>query len=103
MAQVEAKHHEAPPAQSTEIDRKLEYQLQAWRGVPEQAAWWPQMDAGDKEAFQLEWAGITEGRLRDLETLAASGILSSVQRARYAELQALVAEQRPVLARLFAS
>ena len=103
MAQVATGQRTAALDLAARIDRELDYQLQAWRGIPERETWWSEMDAADKEAFQLEWTGITESRLHDLETWAGSGNLTPSQNARYAKLRALIADQRPALDRLFAS
>src|SRR5690242_15755267 len=59
--------HMAQVAHSTklqpDVDYHLDYQFQAWESVPEYAAWWPDMDGTQREAFHLEWVGITESRL----------------------------------------
>ncbi len=49
------------------IDSRLDYQFQAWESVPEYVEWWPEMDASQKEVFHLEWVGITESRLDELQ------------------------------------
>ena len=96
MAQVS----QTPAAQDRlqgKIDHYLDYELGAWRSVPEHAARWPEMDAVDREAFHLHWSGVTEAYLRELERWAGEGRLSPAQLAEYRRLQALVAQHRPTL------
>ena len=100
MAQV--SQAEQPPAAedgwlSTKIDHYLDYELRAWRSVPEYAARWPEMEALDQETFHLHWKGVTEGYLRELEGYASEHRLSAQQLARYGQLRALIARHRLTL------
>lgn len=83
-----------------EIDYHLDYQFQQWRGIPEVAEWWPTMEAHEREDFHLEWVGITEARLQQLKDWAQQGAMRPNQRARFADLIALVECHRPTLQRL---
>jgi hypothetical protein len=98
MAQVTRKRRTSP-----DIEYHLDYQFSSWNGIPEYAEWWPEMDSIEREVFHLEWVGITEARLDQLQQWAERGLLTTRQRARYAELLKLVAEQRPTLERLLES
>ena len=60
------------------------------------------MDAIDREVFQLEWMGITESRLAQLEQWAEQDLLTPEQRARYDYLLRLVARSRTLLDHLLA-
>ena len=42
-----------------------------WEGIPEYAERWAEMDVIDKEVFHLEWVGIIESRLRELQRWVA--------------------------------
>jgi hypothetical protein len=83
-----------------DIDYYLDYQFSKWDSVPEYAEWWPSMEPVDREVFHLEWAGITESRLQDLQQWAEQGSFTAEQQARYERLLALVAERRPTIERL---
>lgn len=83
-----------------DIDYHLDYQFDAWNSVQDHAMQWPTMDAIDKEVFHLEWVGITESRLQELQRWFHRGYLTPGQEARYQELLRLVAQNRPTLARL---
>jgi hypothetical protein len=101
MAQVS----QTPAAQDlleSKIDRYLDYELGAWRSVPEYAARWPEMDAVDREAFHLHWKGVTEAYLCELQLWADEGRLGPAQLAEYRRLQALIAQHRPTLEALLA-
>lgn len=81
-------------------DYLLDYQFRAWESIPEYVEWWPEMDATQREVFHLEWIGITESRLEELQRWSNQGLLTATQRARYKELQKLIAEYRPIIRRL---
>ena len=85
------------PRLESDIDYHLEYQYHQWDNLPDIAAQWAEMDAIDREVFQLEWVGITESRLVLLEQWAEQDLLTPAQRARYEELLRLVARCRPLL------
>jgi hypothetical protein len=90
------------PRLESDIDYHLEYQFQQWNNVQEVVKHWAEMDAVDREVFQLEWVGITESRLATLGQWAEQDLLTPAQRARYDELLQLVARCRPLLDRLLA-
>ena len=90
------------PTLESDIDYHLEYQFRQWDNLPDIAEHWAEMDAIDREVFQLEWVGITESRLTLLEQWAEQDLLTPAQRARYDELLRLVARCRPLLDNLFA-
>ncbi len=85
-----------------DIDYHLEYQFHQWNNIQDIAEHWAEMDAIDREVFQLEWLGITESRLTLLEQWAEQDLLTLAQRARYDELLRLVARCRPLLDHLLA-
>ncbi len=89
-----------PTTVQSKIDYHLDYQFQAWESVPEYVEWWSGMDASQKEAFHLEWVGITESRLGDLQRWAGLKEFTTAQYARYEELLKLVARHRPLVDRL---
>jgi hypothetical protein len=91
------------PAEAADIDYHLDYQFRAWESVPEYVAWWSEMDGSQREAFHLEWVGITESRLHELRRWAEEGRLTSAQQERYAALMALIDEWRDALSRLLAT
>jgi hypothetical protein len=78
------------------------YQLQQWNTIPNIVEHWAEMDAIDREVFQLAWMGITESRLARLEQWAEQDLLTPAQRARYDDLLRLVARSRPPLDHLLA-
>ena len=88
------------PRTESDIDYHLNYQFMKWQSVPEVAEWWPDMDGVDKEVFDLEWCGITQSRLDELQHWAEQGLLTATQRARYEELRRLVARYRPLIEQL---
>ncbi len=92
MAQV-ARDLQAQP----DIDYHLDYQFGAWESVSEYAEWWPEMDVTQKEVFHLEWVGITESRLAELQRWAEQSRFTPTQRGRYEQLLKLVAQHRPTL------
>jgi hypothetical protein len=91
------------PSARPDIDYHLDYQFRAWESVDEYVARWDDVDGSQREAFHLEWVGITEARLRELRRWAEEGRLTPAQRERYATLAALVDERRDALARLLAT
>jgi hypothetical protein len=80
-----------------DIDYHLDYQFRAWESIPEEAERWPETDVIDKEVFHLEWVGIVESRLEELQHWAEQGMMTSAQHSRYGNLLELVAQQRPAL------
>jgi hypothetical protein len=81
------------------IDHYLDYLFDEFNDLPDLAAEWPTLERGDRSAFREEWA-IKEDRLGLLRGYAEQGCLTPEQAARYAELLALVARLRPLLATL---
>jgi len=78
----------------------LDYQFQAWESISEYVEWWPEMDGTQREVLHLEWVGITESRLTELQRLAEQGLLTDSQRAQYEGSLELIARYRPLLDRL---
>lgn len=101
MAQV-SQTPTAPDSLHRKIDQYLDYELGAWRSVPEYAARWGEMDAVDREAFHLHWKGVTEAYLCELERWEGEGQLGPGQLAEYKRLQAVIARHRPTLEALLA-
>lgn len=98
MANV-ARRQELQP----DIDYHLNYQFDAWNSIPEYEAQWSIMDSSEREVFHLEWIGITESRLKQLELWSREGHLSTRQHARYHELLQLVTRNRPALEHLLST
>src|SRR5947209_8203567 len=98
MAQVARATRSSP-----DIDYHLDYQFGMWGDVPFYVEQWPKMDASQKEVFHLEWGGITESRLQQLERWVEEEGLTSGQRLRYAQLRRLIAEYRPLVESLLNS
>lgn len=84
-----------------DIDSLLNYQFDAWRRVPTYARDWNRLDDFEREVFHLEWTGVTESRLRELDRFLKQGIFTSPQRARYEELSRLITQMRPILETMF--
>jgi hypothetical protein len=79
------------------IEQTLDYQWGQWGDLSWWVERWPEMDMIDKEVFQIEWSGITEYRLTELQRWAKEGLLTPEQSTRYNELARLIDERRPVL------
>ena len=84
-----------------DIDSLLNYQFDAWKRVPTYARDWNPLDDFEREMFHLEWIGVTESRLRELDRFLKQGIFTSSQRARYEELSRLITQMRPILETMF--
>src|SRR5688500_1012445 len=82
------------------VDSFLAYLLAEWEAVPQLAEEWADWSADDRLDFALD-RPIREDRLWQLDALAQGGRLSPEQQQRYARLRELVAQQRPLLDRLF--
>jgi hypothetical protein len=80
-----------------DIDYHLDYQFDAWNSIPEYETQWPAMDLIDKEVFHLDWVGITESRLHQLEQWFHEGHFTTRQRARYHDLLQLITRYRPTI------
>lgn len=93
-------NHVAPSADT--IEAVLAAQLARWQTVPEYVRWWNEADGSQQEAFALEWVGVGEQRLHDLQRWAREGQLTPAQAQRYAELQELIGRHRPTIAPLIA-
>ena len=84
------------------IDDCLAYLLEEWGGLAHVERRWPSMEAVDREAFHLEWAGVIEPRLRELSEWGAAGVLSREQLASFAALLELVRQRRGFITAVFA-
>jgi len=62
---------------------------------------WDRLDDFEREMFHLEWIGVTESRLRELDRFLKQGIFTSSQRAHYEELSRLITQMRPILEMMF--
>ncbi len=98
MAQVTSDPATAARAR---IEDFLEYLMREWLGVPNVVRAWDEWDEFSRLVFQEDWA-VREDRLAQLRRCSAQGQMTSEQETRYQQLLQVVAEQRPVLARLFA-
>lgn len=87
-------------ASQQRVDSYLDYSFGEWQSVPELVEEWPQWEPVDQVTFRHEWA-IREDYLDQLQRWAEQGLLTRVQRDRYAELLALVARHRPIVMALF--
>lgn len=85
-----------------DVDSHLDYLLAAWAGVPDVARRWDSLDSFEQEMFRLEWQGVTESRLRELERWRRQTTFAPAHQSRYEELIRLVARVRPTLDALFA-
>jgi hypothetical protein len=94
MAQV------APQTQR-HIDLLLGMAIERWSGLPETERTIDQWDPVDQNIFLAEWP-LEEQRLEMLRAYVTSGAMTPAQLERYHELQRLVAQNRPVVDRLFA-
>lgn len=98
MAQV-AREPQAP----LDIDYHLDYQFRQWASIlPWYATHDAELDVVDLEVFQVEWSGITESRLAQLQRWAEQEMLTPPQRRRYDEPVRLVARHRPLVQTLLA-
>jgi hypothetical protein len=83
------------------VDRYLDYLQREWEGIPSLAAEWNTWDEDSRLDFVLEWP-IREDRLHQLHEWAEQGVLAPAQRARYDDLQRLLARYRPTVEKLLA-
>jgi hypothetical protein len=81
------------------VDWQLDWSLRQWGRLPEIEAEINQWDPPDQLHFLEEWP-LEEERLLYLTNLATNGKLRPGQRARYEQLQCLVARNRPIIERL---
>ena len=88
-----------PAATRARIDNYLDYLLGQWRRIPEIAAEWDQWEDYEQFDFVIEWP-IREDRLLQLRGWDDEGLLTPEQRARFADLLALIDRHRPTLDRL---
>ena len=104
IAPVRVKEARLPVVQNRkpDVDGYLDYLLDAWGRVPDVARGWDTLDHFEQEMFHLEWLGVTESRLRELERWQKQNAFTPAQQSRYEELYRLVARVRPVLGGLFA-
>ena len=73
-----------------DIDYHLDHQFRVWNSLADCVARWPEIEEIDREVIQLEWHGITEGRLTDLQQWAERRCFTPSQQARFRELLAIV-------------
>ena len=81
------------------IDDYLDYLTAEWAAIPALAEEWDSWDGLSQLSFVVDWP-IREDRLGMLQHWAEQGLLTAAQRARYDELQRLVARYRPLLEQL---
>ncbi len=86
-------------APAREIDERLDYLLEAWRGLPDAEREIDQWDLVEQIDYVLEWTP-KEDLLDRIREFAANGQMSSRQLERLAELERLAARYRPILVRL---
>jgi hypothetical protein len=67
--------------------------------VPALAGEWPGWDEESRLSFAMDWP-LREDALARLEEWDRRGLLNEEQRGRLAALRTLVAQHRPILARL---
>ncbi len=78
------------------IDRLLDRAFAAWEGLPATAEEIDEWDLSDQLTYTEEWH-LEEDRLRRLRVFAERGEMNSEQRHRFARLEEVVNEHRPVL------
>jgi hypothetical protein len=88
------------PKTKRHIDILLGMAMETWSSLPETERTIDEWDPVDRSIFLAEWP-LEERRLEMLQDYAASGAMTESQLARYSELQKLVAQNRPVVDRLF--
>ena len=86
---------------SVSIDTALSVLLREWNSVDAQAKSWGQLESYEKVAFEMEWTGIVNGLMKQMDQQQDD--MTPAQTRRYDELLALVAEKRPALEKMFAS
>ena len=85
-----------------QIELLLDLSLDQWRELPEVVATIDEWDPLDQLTFVVDWP-VEEMRLERLEHYAAAGEMTPDQAARFDKLKGLVAKDRPIIERLFAS
>lgn len=88
-----------PQHTDREIERLIKHVEAYLRALPEVEARFGEWDIDERTAFLMEWS-IPEQNLRRLRELAAQGAMSGAQRERFADLERLAEEGRPILQRL---
>ena len=89
-----------PTAGLTErVDRFLSYLEVEWADVPRVAHEWDSWTEDKRLDFVLEWS-IREDRLHSLRKICERGEMSTEQRARFAQLETVVARNRAAIDRL---
>lgn len=84
---------------ASEIDWLIWHVESRLRALPEVEAGFGEWDIDERTAFIMEWV-IPEENLRRLRDLSAQGAMSGAQRERFAALERLAEEGRPILHRL---
>ncbi|HEY7065931.1 MAG TPA: hypothetical protein VII06_30945 [Chloroflexota bacterium] len=82
-----------------DVERLLDRLSDEWGRLPEVAAEIDTWDWADAVVF-IEECTLEEDCLRRLEQYVADGALTPGQLARYKQIQALVAQNRPIIQRL---
>ena len=85
---------------SSQIDGALGYLVRCWASVPDFRARWPSLDFEERAERTFEWH-VVESEMARLHDWSDIGALGSGQRARYTDLLALIARNRPILDHLW--
>lgn len=83
------------------IDQYLDYLFREWNAISGLADVWSTWDQDARFDFEVDWP-VREDRLLQLGQWASDGLLTPEQQARNVLLRQCIAEQRPVLVRVFA-
>jgi len=83
------------------IDTALSVLLREWNSVDAQAKSWGQLESYEKVAAEMEWTGIVNGLMKQIDQQQDD--MTPAQKQRYDELLTLVAEKQPLLDKMFAS
>lgn len=86
----------------SDVDHLLERAIAAWESLSEVEREIDTWDLEDQLAFVEEWP-LEEGRLQRIAAHARAGTFDDAQQAEYARLLALVARNRPIVARLISA
>jgi hypothetical protein len=83
------------------IDDYLDYLLKTWKDVPLEAEDWEAWDDFTRLEYELDW-GVPNDRLAQLRAWVKESILTPSQQGLYNDLEALIAENQPLLDRMLA-
>ena len=92
---MDSNHAPRVPYDTGGIDRDLEWSLAVWRGLPEAAGEISEWDVIERLDFVYEWP-LEEMRLDRLREQKRVGLMNAEQAVQMAELENLVARNRPV-------